>query len=94
MLINKPKTLSHCQQIQILETLCKGFFSSKFDKIIGLNEEVAKMSAKAFFEEVIQPRIKLLEETGIRMEKGLALRKEMMIEADIEIEYKNLKKNN
>jgi hypothetical protein len=70
--------LNHCEQIQILDGLLRGFYSSKFDNIINLDKEVSKLTAEAFYEQVLKPRLDELKETGERMETGLFRRKTVM----------------
>jgi hypothetical protein len=72
------KKLNHCEQIEVLDTLIKHFFSPKFDKIKDLNNEMAKMTAESFYNQVLKPKLNLLKETGQKMENGLRLRKKLM----------------
>jgi len=72
------RNLNHCQQVDALEALFKGFLCARFDNIANLDPKLAKMTAEAFFKEVIKPRLKQLKDTGQRMEDGLFIRKTIM----------------
>lgn len=72
------KNLNHCQQIEALNVLIKGFFVARFDNISNLDKSVAKMTAETFYEQVLKPRLENLKHTGQRMENGLTRRKKFM----------------
>jgi len=73
-----PEKQNHCQQVQALDKLTQGFFSSKFDNILRLNKEVAELTSQEFYRQILKPRLDELMETGERMELGLIKRKEVM----------------
>jgi len=95
--MNQP---NHCQQIQILDRLLEGFFSSKFDNILNLDKKVAELTATAFYKQVLKPRIDELKKTGERMEEGLVKRKVLMEltklspTENLEEKYQGLKNKN
>lgn len=80
--------MNHCQQIQALKVLMKGFFSAKFDRIIDLDKEAAKMTAESFFETILEPALDKLKEMGVRMEDGLTVRKSVMGITNNYLEFK------
>jgi hypothetical protein len=84
-------TLNHCQQVQALEKLLQGFLSARFDNIANLDPKVAKMSATAFVNEIIMPRLELLRQTGQKMEDGLYIRKTIMQLSNDYLEFDDLK---
>lgn len=83
--------LNHCQQIEALEVLLQGFLSARFDNIVDLDPKVAKMSATAFINEIILPRLELLRQTGQKMEDGLRIRKVIMTLKGLEEYYQSEK---
>lgn len=82
--------LSHCQQVEALEVLLQGFLSARFDNIANLDKKVAKMTATAFVNKVIIPRLELLRQTGQNMEDGLTIRKAIMANSNDYLEFTDL----
>jgi len=85
--------LNHCQQVEALEKLLQGFLSARFDNIAGLDPKVANMTATAFVNEIVLPRLELLRQTGQKMEDGLKIRKTIMVIKDLEDYYQSEKAN-
>jgi hypothetical protein len=85
--------LNHCQQVQALEKLLQGFLSARFDNIANLDPKVANMTATAFVNEIIMPRLEILKQTGQKMEDGLRMRKKIMSLSNDYLEFADLKGN-
>ena len=83
--------LNHCQQVEAIEHLLQGFISARFDNIADLDPKVAKMTATAFVNEIILPRLELLRQTGQKMEDGLRIRKAIMSLKGLEDYYQSEK---
>jgi hypothetical protein len=69
---------NHCNQVEAIKALLNGFLSARFDKIVNLDPKVAEMTARTFFNSIIEPRLDKLMETGQRMENGLRIRQGIM----------------
>jgi len=70
--------LNHCNQLDAIEILLKGFLCSRFDELLKNNPTISEITSEIFFNDIIKPRLEALKETGQRMEDGLTMRRSIM----------------